>query len=1078
MTPPVAPWAEVWPSRLALEARRRELAAEQGGLSLEGALFTFRGRHGLLERLLAGLPLQAGRQPLGELAGPLLLHDLLQDLPAQPGSAAAGLFQGMAAGRRLPHALWRLLVQIKGAGLSASQVQGLAQRRDSSRLAALAGLLGSYQQALEDRSLADEADHLASLEAWLAQGQRPACLAGCAGLEVRQTLWLRPLELRLLRALARVLPVRVGFALLEPGQDPRGVFSLLRATANCLERVEQGLEVHWNDSGAGEGPLAGLARAAWGDTDEVVAQPSENLELWRLSGRYAEVEALVLRALEQVQAGVPPHEVALVFPDLGLYGPMAADVAARLGLPLYFRRGQPLAGQPLVQALLALLELPLAAYPAAELARVWESPYLARPLASWLLGPQAEPPSQAAGLLRQARYLDGQEVSAAQALRRRPSPLAEHLARACERLQAELTALGLAGRQSLHGYAQALGQLLAKLDIGVYLLADPEETSLPPALRVRDLAAWQALLAAQRGLEQALTQVGEGNPLTAGRCLALWREVLASLDAGAPEGQRGGVTVLRLEDAEGIRPQVLLVGGLDQGGFPLRPGQSLLARQERLDLGRLAGLPVWRTEDEEYGGQVLRLLRLLAQTRQTAVLACSASDLTGRAQEPSFVMQDLARRLGRELPAPSGGVYGELPPLAQAREPLALWGGLAQALLPAQGPEPSQGELAQAALYRLAQESGQAARWQSVRERTLVEQRRMSWDLLDSERRPAASDHFGGWLGQPAEQGWLAGVLGAEKWRRLSPSILEGYATCPMSWFLGRLLGLGEPEEPGWDLEANLEGSWVHRALALFFAPEQYDPAWSPREIAQRLSACLDQAQEQMAGQGGHALAWRSRRAGLESVLGQVVERECQDLAGLRPLAVETRLGREGQGLALEVDQGPPLLLSGCLDRLDQGPGLLRVTDYKHSQKTAALKAAAFPPPPRKGEEPGVTGEVTAFQLPVYLAAAQREFATQGQALEGRILSTRLPGRAAWPTRRLEPADPFLASDPATRQTLAQAGQANLANAVQALWARLSGGDLAPRPSQEACQYCPYRLVCRARPLAGPGEPGTEGQDA
>lgn len=1077
-------WAEIWPSRLALEERRRELAGLSHGLSLAGGLFTFQGRHGIFERLFSQMPPMTGRRPLAELAGPLLLHRLLRQ-----EASDQGLFAGLRQGRRLPHGLWRLLVQVKAAGLDSVRLLDLAQVRASERLRALGRLLARYQASLDDLGLADQADHLAGLEAWLAQGQVPPLLAGWAGLEVRQALWLRPLEMRLLRSLARRLPVRVSFALLEPRQDPWGVYALLAATARSLEADPEGrIEVAWRPPPSG--PLAQVAARVLDPSQADAERPCPSLELGRLAGRYAEVETLVRRALELVEAGVAPHQIALVFPDLNIYGPQAADVAGRLGLPLRFRRGRPLAAQPLAQALLGLLALPLGGYARQELAQVWESPYLAAPLAAWLLEAGREAPPGAGRLLARAGYVDGQETPAAACLRRaaqlrlgRERAEMELLAQACQGLQAGLAGLGLETPQTLEEYARGLGRLLERLAPPGLGQAEGQGgleragCPWPEEVAVADLAAWQGLKQARQALEQAAAQVGGAEPLSPGRCLALWREVLARTETGAGQGQAGGVAVLRLEDAQGLRPHTLLMGGLSQGEFPRRPAQHLLSRQERLDLGRRAGLPVWRTEDEEYGGQVLRLVLLLSSARQGALLTCAASDATGRTQAPAFVLSDLSRLQGQYLPTPAGGVFGQLPPLAQAREPLALWGGLASALL---RPEASANDpgLAQALLRGLLSDPAQARRWQGIRERARVERGRAALDLLAGPARQAGSDAFSGRLSSAPALEALRARLARPRERRLSPSSLETYAACPMSWFLGRLLGLAPEDQPDWDIQRRHEGQWVHHALALFFAPGEYDPAWREEDRRERLGRCLEQARRDLAdwGVAGHDLVWQARRQALLASLSQVVEGEWREMEGYAPLAVEMALGEEGRaGLALDMDDGPPLWLGGRLDRLDQGPGRLRVTDYKHTSRQSLLRQAAFPPPPAKNAPPGDPPLGESLQIPIYLAGAAELFAKDGQVLSARLVNTRLPGQRSCSTRVLEPGDPLLERDPGLRRALAQAGQANLPNHVQGLWRHLSQGDLTHRPSREQCPYCPFVLVCRARPAVGLEEGGEAG---
>jgi hypothetical protein len=267
----------------------------------------------------------------------------------------------------------------------------------------------------------------------------------------------------------------------------------------------------------------------------------------------------------------------------------------------------------------------------------------------------------------------------------------------------------------------------------------------------------------------------------------------------------------------------------------------------------------------------------------------------------------------------------------------------------------------------------------------------------------------------------------------------------------------------------------------LFFEPKEFDPGWDEAARLERLERCLDQARQELAEQGrpGHDLVWQARRRSLLAGLTRLLDGEWQDLGDLRPLAVEAALGdQDGQGLALSVDDGPPLLLRGRLDRLDRGPGRLRLTDYKHTGNQAVIRQGVYPPEPKKNAPPGDPPLAASLQIPIYLAAAAEQFLKKGEVLQGRLVNTRRWWEKPGYTRHLEPGDALLARDPATRQDLAQSQTPNLYNYVQALWQGLLGGDLAPRPTQENCRYCPHVLACRARPVIGGEDEAGEAGDA
>jgi RecB family exonuclease len=199
-------------------------------------------------------------------------------------------------------------------------------------------------------------------------------------------------------------------------------------------------------------------------------------------------------------------------------------------------------------------------------------------------------------------------------------------------------------------------------------------------------------------------------------------------------------------------------------------------------------------------------------------------------------------------------------------------------------------------------------------------------------------------------------------------------------------------------------------------------------------------------------LVRKARRPVLLAALGQVASRECEKLAGLRPVAVEADFGKDDAVLTVEVPDGPELALRGRMDRLDVGPGVLQVTDYKHSADKNALKK------PVDQDSQGVS----AFQIPVYLAAASKIYGAGQEKLIGRIVPTRLAGEAA---QEIEygPNDPFLAVDQLSRRRLAKNVEPNLFNAIAGLWQAMLTGDFVPRPEAADCSYCRYKGICRAQ---------------
>lgn len=1063
--------AVVWPSVSALEqARRQDLCRSPTGFAAALPHFTFES---LFPRLVDELPLPPGQELLLPLAGPWLVLGLVQDLYREGEPEAAALLRGAARGRRLPRRLWRLLVEIKAAGLEPPALLGHPSRR----VRVLGRLFGAYQEALTERGLLDQADALALLESHLASGWRPGFMAGWQGLAARGQLWLRAMDLRLLRALARVLPVRVEFALLQPRLGQAGVFRLLENTARVLEAdPQERVEVGWLDPEHDQGPLAPWALGLALQDDAPPPSDPGAVELVRAAGRYAEVEALLERVERLLGQGVPPGEVALVFPDLGLYGQMAGDVARRRGIPLDYPEVIPLAQAPPVATFLAALELGPGGYPREELAALWDSLYLGPWLARRALGREPGRRVSAAELLRLVGYVDGRETPPGSWLE---ESAARHqgykedileLARCCDYFYTKL--------QKIEQYVDFQGLISELLDWLPGLEPDGKAPAVPPDLgrhqsqaAVRDLLALRELRHTLEGLAAALEQIEQETSLGAAGRLALLRDVLEGVPLTCGRRPLQGVRLLTPDQAQGLELDYLLIGGLSQGEFPRRPGGgTLLTGAERLELGRLAGIPVWRTDEEEYSGQLLRLVNLLASARRQVVLSCPAADAAGRELEPAFIYLEAARSLGRDLPRADGGVFGRLPPLERAVDPLGLWAGLGSTLAAGQGDRPRQ-ELAQAALWHLvSNRPGTAQRWQAIVQRARAEERRESLALVPLEELPAAADGYCGHLSSAAARELLRSLLTQPRRRRISASFLETYAACPASWFWGRLLGLGPVPQPAWDLERRWEGEWVHRCLRLFFQPDEYRNDWDSNQIRRRLEECLDRAWRNLEQEGlaGHPAVWRAQRDSLLRGLLRVVERECQEMPPASPWAVEAGFGLDKDGPEgvpvelLDSPEEPPLTLVGRLDRLDVGDGLVRVSDYKHTGNDGVLRTLT------KKEEQGES----VFQLPVYLLAARYLLGQKAAGADSlaRVVPTRLVAKNFKPLE-YPPGHPFLADDPQTRRRLRDEGGLNLLNRIEELWQAITNGDFVPRPGKKQCERCDFADLCRtpAAPERGKG---------
>jgi hypothetical protein len=1055
----------VFPSRAALNQRLQyDISQSSQGVSLRPPFYTF---DSLLPAVLADLALPMGRKPLAPLAGPLLVSDLISKY-----REVGGAFSGMAQGRRLPDRLWRLLVEIKAAGLSAADIYKI---NNSEQLGALADLLEQYDHTMRSLGLEDQADLLSRAEANICQGRRLPIMRNWASLEAHGVLWLRSLDLRLLRMLSRLIPVTVRFCITPTADDP--LFKLCRYTADYLEetsdnpaKAEQGgLRLVWENLSDEEdsqspGPLAELAQKMLsqlgGDYGDASQLP---LELIRESGRYSEVEALVQKARDLVAKEVAPDDIALLFPDISLYGQMVRDVAQRIGLPLERAAGVPLIESPLVAALLSLFELGLGDMPAGQVARVFDSPYLSEALARWLLGEKAKPFSGIARLLRIAGYIDNRESNALDNIKATADKypyLSDNLNYIADAIHCFKTRLGIEQPKiSLPRFIQRISRVLSELSTeGSLFFKNPPDIKddyLPSAerLQVRDLMALAAFKNCLDDLAKAGEQISSNTKMSPARLLSLLRQVVSRVQLSQGRSAKGGVRLMPLQDAHGLKLHYAFIGGLTQGGFPIPPqSQHLIGSHERMQLGRLAKMPVWRTEDEEYSGQSMRLAWLLSRLQGRAVLSCPASGFDGKEEEPAFVFSDLARGLGIRLEPPLGGAFGALPPLDKCRDATSFWAAMARDLLI---PTPGQdrADLATQVLHRIEQ-SEQVDTWHSLAHRSRIERRRDKLDHMPISLRPSESGVYSGRISTPQALDILRHILAQPGMTTLSPSSLETMALCPMYWFFSRILGLAEPETPAWEIGGREEGIWVHESLARFFAPPFNPNVLNEESIQLFLDKCISQARDQLLAKGGkgHPSLWQAREQVVRAALRQVVASELEQLGECLPQAVEAEFGGESDPLRIPLDDGGSLSLRGRLDRLDACPGQLRITDYKHTKNSMLLRHAV---------DQDSLG-ITAFQLPIYLAAAKNTMGAQKE-LVARLVPTKLTKRRAG-VLQYNNDDVFLAP-------LESPGQyppdTNLFAAIADLWQQRKAGDFTPHPDKLTCEYCELQGLCRARLIEG-----------
>ena len=1066
-----AEMVRVWPSAAARkQGSLRSLHESPSGFIADPRHYTW---NDFLPSVLEQVALPSGWQTLLPLAGPMLVRQIIAENQDNPQWS---LYAGQALGRKLPGRLWRLLVEMKSARLNPAMLSGMK----SPRIRSAGLLLAEYDRRLKELRLMDQADCLDLLETQINKGQKPGQLALWPGVEAKDVLWLRSMDLRLLRALGGIMPVNLEFALAPPHDGSKGVFRLLEATAGVLERDgTERVAIQWrSDDGEGlgrivESMLAGKPHPGRGTS-------GTELELLLAPGRYAEVSRLIDKTLALLEAGSAAGDIVIAFPDLDIYGQMCLDLGKRTGIQLDSEETQGLVSAPLVNWFISLLELPSVHFRRRELAKVLSSPFCS------LVG--LTDPGNMTGLklcsgdldrrLKRYGYMDSRELLEADknpktAFREAGEPrhrteiqqLTNKIARFTDNIY---------GKNDLKGFLETVSGLLGELrplsiasstfgrkNRGIDCVTELARATVFDLMSHRKLVRHvdEALLAAK--------QIEATERVSFRRGMALLKDTLSQVKAPKGRAPLTGIRVTSIEKAAGLRAAHIMVGGLAQGEFPRRPaGGELLTGSDRMELGRRAGLPVWRTDEEEYGGQVLGLAMLMSQADASLTLSAPGADSDGSPKEPIHVFKELSDYLNIKLKKIPGGAFGGRHGLSSARDSQGLWSGLClRFCAPGNAAHNEDRGLGQAALYELGRHEPLRDDWQDLRQRVREESLRLALDDLQPEQRRELTSPFSGRLTSREALDHLVLVLDQPAMRRLSPSSLESLAACPAAWFWGRIMGLGAVPAPEWDLERREEGDWVHAALRLFFEPGSF-MAEPPEDLEGVIATCLDKARESLTERGmfAHWAAWEARKQVLAVSLAELARNEYQDMQGMIPHAVEQPFGGEGNELRLGLlsRPGQALNLAGRVDRIDLGPEQVRITDYKHSTNAANL---------RKMAQPGLFGQAV-FQLPVYLAAAKALLGDDysGQFLSARILPTILLGIKP-PMARMEPTDIFLAQQSEIRNQALKNGEINLFNSIELLWLGILKGDFSPAPHRETCAHCEVRHVCRANLPPGAAQP-------
>lgn len=938
---------------------------------------------------------QDGRRPLPFLADRILAHQVALE--------SKGYFEPVAAMPGFPAVLLRTLRELRSAGVDAATFTSAvtAEPDPTGKLTALAALYADHERrragffSSEDGlGVADphalRADHLLVYGVW-----DPSALL-LDGLD----------------ALLAALPVTV--LLPRAGAD----------AAQALERCIGWAAMHGVVPEALSEPTPpATTLAVLGNGGTPTAEPDDSVVLVSAPDPTREVQETVRACVGWAQAGVPFHEMAVVYRHSEPYRALLEAAFREAEITTYLHEGTPLTERPLGRRIAALLDL---------VDGDLERPTVMTFLADARLPPETwtrykvsaagwDTDSRRAGVVRGAEQWEARLVASRAELVARyedepPSWLPERLERidALRAFIADLDAR-LRGRHARASWQQHLAWLRELLTTYV---AD----AAPVVDALDGLAALDSLsddLSFDR-FREAIVAALEG---------------LRAADVLDARAGAFGVRGVALLDANAVRHlgfTAVAVVGIAERRFPPPPRQdALLLDEERQGLNRKHG---WSLPVRAAGADPEPLqfsVAIGAANRALQLSVPRTQDGETRPVLPSTFLLDVAARIARR------------PVRVSDFERIAAEFGrrVRAGRLTSVDPRDALTELG---YLRSLLENGSAV---GV---ALLRRGMPRYDNVRAAEDAHWTDAYGPHDGvlSPAAVAHLVGHKAFE--RPFSATTLEQYAKCPQRFFLHRVLGIRRDEEPEELLRISplVRGSVFHSIVEQFMRsvhgrrPQATD--WPA------LSAIADAvlAEAEADGVTGHPVLWAGDRAAIREDVERWLEHEVndRDSAALLKADYEVRFGparHAGQDGPLTRDEplrvalpsGRIIEVTGWIDRVDwrEDPVAFRVIDYKTGSSSRAKENAL------QGGQ--------ALQLPLYLLAAAAALDVDPKAGEAEyFFATRVGGykRVRFTGEQLD------------------ARRDDLDRVLTELDAGMRGGDFHAEPSRD-CSWCDFDAVCDAR---------------
>ena len=503
----------------------------------------------------------------------------------------------------------------------------------------------------------------------------------------------------------------------------------------------------------------------------------------------------------------------------------------------------------------------------------------------------------------------------------------------------------------------------------------------------------------------------------------LLEKALAASAIKTGKFMQGRVCLSELMAARGARFKAVIVPGLSESSFPLKPAESpLIADDDRAEINRqLSGsgylAEKWRRTQEE------RLLFYLAcdQAGEHLTLTCPWLDLENSRERPAshLLLNAVSKSLGVEVESD----HDKLAKLARPGNCLR-WVELSEFSPPCE-------ELALG-----------AEDWESMKTETAsspeLYAHLLKTPLVSRIVRLAAERWLGSGLGvftgfpgqdpgyRPGEFSILSG--------KVSAAGIKDYLGCPFVYFMKRILAVAPLEEPekAWGFERLAQGSLVHLALEkLFCAMSSRAQLQDRDQVAKMLREILDRDGDQYL-KTEHPSPEPIRKMEIEEIFAYLLRWHEHFLPEPGCKRWQTEKWVEPEAVPLQINPEQKVFLSGKIDRIDFCGERASVIDYKVSKSIES-------------------SPLNQVQLPIYLLSVCNMFGIKPENAEAKFVSM-------VPEKLSAPAEKKITGRKMERHL------EGLRTLVRAMAAGIEKGAFAP--TARGCDYCDYARGCYATTTA------------